>query len=45
MVIELEAVDRTTFVQALAVENRPDLRPAIGTTAGGIADHGRRQSQ
>lgn len=33
MVIELELVDRTTFVQALAVENRPDLRPAVGTTA------------
>jgi N-acetylmuramoyl-L-alanine amidase len=33
MVIELESVDRTTFVQALAVENRPDLRPAVGTTA------------
>jgi N-acetylmuramoyl-L-alanine amidase len=30
MVIELEAVDRTAFVQGLAVENRPDLRPAIG---------------
>lgn len=29
MVIELEAVDRTTFVQGLAVENRPELRPAI----------------
>lgn len=29
MVIELEAVDRTTFVQSLAVENRPELRPAI----------------
>jgi N-acetylmuramoyl-L-alanine amidase len=33
MVIELESVDRTAFVQALAVENRPDLRPAIGTAA------------
>ncbi|SFL59117.1 N-acetylmuramoyl-L-alanine amidase [Bradyrhizobium sp. NFR13] len=33
MVIELESVDRTTFVQALAVENRPDLRPAVGTAA------------
>ncbi len=33
MVIELESVDRTTFVQALAVENRPDPRPAVGTTA------------
>ena len=33
LVIELEAVDRTAFVQALAVENRPDLRPAIGPAA------------
>jgi N-acetylmuramoyl-L-alanine amidase len=32
LVLELEAVDRTAFVQSLAVENRPDLRPAIGTT-------------
>jgi N-acetylmuramoyl-L-alanine amidase len=31
LVLELEAVDRTTFVQLLAAENRPDLRPAIGT--------------
>jgi N-acetylmuramoyl-L-alanine amidase len=33
LVLELEAVDRTAFVQSLAVESRPDLRPAIGTTA------------
>jgi N-acetylmuramoyl-L-alanine amidase len=30
LVLEFEAVDRTTFVQSLAVEGRPDLRPAIG---------------
>jgi N-acetylmuramoyl-L-alanine amidase len=30
LVLELEAVDRTSFVQSLATENRPDLRPAIG---------------
>src|SRR5206468_1246786 len=30
LVIELEAVDRTAFVQSLAAESRPDLRPAIG---------------
>ncbi len=29
LVLELEQVDRTTFVQSLAVENRPELRPAI----------------
>ena len=33
LVLELEAVDRTTFVQSLAVESRPELRPAIGTSA------------
>lgn len=33
MVVELESVDRTAFVQGLAVENRPDLRPAIGTAS------------
>jgi N-acetylmuramoyl-L-alanine amidase len=32
LVLEFEAVDRTTFVQSLAAENRPDLRPAIGTS-------------
>jgi N-acetylmuramoyl-L-alanine amidase len=33
MVLELEEVDRTTFVQSLAAEGRPDLRPAISDTA------------
>jgi N-acetylmuramoyl-L-alanine amidase len=33
LVIELEAVDRTAFVQSLASESRPDLRPAIGGEA------------
>jgi N-acetylmuramoyl-L-alanine amidase len=32
LVLELEAVDRTTFVQSLAAESRPNLRPAIGTS-------------
>ncbi len=32
LVLELEAVDRTTFVQSLAAESRPALRPAVGTT-------------
>ncbi|MDB5656037.1 MAG: N-acetylmuramoyl-L-alanine amidase [Tardiphaga sp.] len=32
LVVELEAIDRTSFVQTLAVDNRPDLRPAIGVT-------------
>jgi N-acetylmuramoyl-L-alanine amidase len=29
LVLELEAVDRTAFVQSLASDNRPELRPAI----------------
>jgi len=29
LVLEFEEVDRTTFVQSLAAENRPQLRPAI----------------
>jgi N-acetylmuramoyl-L-alanine amidase len=29
LVLELEGVDRTAFVQSLAPENRPELRPAI----------------
>jgi N-acetylmuramoyl-L-alanine amidase len=32
-VLELEEVDRTTFVQSLAVESRPELRPAIADAA------------
>jgi N-acetylmuramoyl-L-alanine amidase len=32
LVLELEEVDRTAFVQSLAVESRPDLRPAIADT-------------
>jgi N-acetylmuramoyl-L-alanine amidase len=33
LVLELEAVDRTSFVQSLAPENRPELRPAIADAA------------
>ena len=29
LVLELEQVDRTTFVQSLAAESRPELKPAI----------------
>jgi N-acetylmuramoyl-L-alanine amidase len=29
LVLELEEVDRTTFVQSLSVDSRPELRPAI----------------
>jgi N-acetylmuramoyl-L-alanine amidase len=33
LVLELEEVDRTSFVQSLAAENRPELRPAIAEAA------------
>jgi N-acetylmuramoyl-L-alanine amidase len=33
LVLELEEVDRTSFVQSLAAEMRPQLRPAIADTA------------
>jgi N-acetylmuramoyl-L-alanine amidase len=34
LVLELEEVDRTTFVQSLAAESRPELRPAIADATG-----------
>lgn len=37
MVIELEAVDRTTFVQSLGAESRPELRPAVGVVEASAA--------
>ena len=33
LVLELEEVDRTTFVQSLAAESRPELRPALAEAA------------
>ena len=33
LVLELEEVDRTTFVQSLKAESRPELRPAIASAA------------
>jgi len=33
LVLELEEVDRTAFVQSLAAESRPELRPAIADAA------------
>jgi N-acetylmuramoyl-L-alanine amidase len=33
LVVELEEVDRTTFVQALGVESRPELKPAVADAA------------
>jgi N-acetylmuramoyl-L-alanine amidase len=37
LVLELEEVDRTTFVQSLAAESRPALRPAIADAAAAAA--------
>lgn len=31
LVLELEAVDRTTFVQSLSADSRPELRAAVGS--------------
>jgi len=33
LVVELEEVDRTTFVQSLGVESRPELKPAVADAA------------
>jgi N-acetylmuramoyl-L-alanine amidase len=37
LVLELEEVDRTTFVQSLGVESRPELRPAIAEAVSAAA--------
>jgi N-acetylmuramoyl-L-alanine amidase len=37
LVLEFEEVDRTTFVQSLSAENRPELRPAIAVAAASAA--------
>jgi N-acetylmuramoyl-L-alanine amidase len=37
LVLELEEVDRTTFVQSLAAESRSELRPAIADATGVVA--------
>lgn len=36
LVLELEKVDRTTFVQSLGAESRPELKPAISDTVASI---------
>ena len=36
LVLELEQVDRTAFVQSLSAENRPELKPAITDTTAAI---------
>jgi N-acetylmuramoyl-L-alanine amidase len=40
LVLELQEVDRTSFVQALAAASRPELRPAIGDAADTAAVEG-----
>ena len=40
LVLEFEEVDRTAFVQLLAPENRPELRPAIADANAGAANAG-----
>ena len=42
LVLELEEVDRTAFVQSLAAESRPELRPAIADRADPPLRHRRR---
>ena len=37
LVLEFEEVDRTAFVQSLAPENRPELRPAIADANAAVA--------
>lgn len=37
LVLEFEEVDRTTFVQSLAPESRPELKPAIADAAPSVA--------
>ena len=37
LVLEFEEVDRTTFVQSLAPESRPELKPAIADAAASVA--------
>ena len=40
LVLEFEEVDRTAFVQLLAPESRPELRPAIADANAGVANAG-----
>lgn len=37
LVLEFEETDRTSFVQLLGTESRPELRPGIGTAASAVA--------
>jgi N-acetylmuramoyl-L-alanine amidase len=37
LVLELEEVDRTAFVQSLSADSRPELRPAIAATKDSVA--------
>jgi N-acetylmuramoyl-L-alanine amidase len=37
LVLEFEEIDRTSFVQLLGAESRPELRPGIGGAVGAVA--------
>jgi N-acetylmuramoyl-L-alanine amidase len=37
LVLEFEEIDRTSFVQSLGAESRPELRPGIGGAVGAVA--------
>ena len=43
LVLEFEEVDRTAFVQSLAPESRPELRPAIADANAAVAPARRRR--
>ena len=45
LVLELEQVDRTTFVQSLGAENRPELKPAISECGGDRPGRAERRRQ
>jgi len=39
LIIELESVDRATFMQSVSAENRPELRPAVETVTAAAAEN------
>jgi len=45
LVLELEEIDRTAFVQSLAPENRPELRPAIAEANAAVVPSAARPAQ
>jgi N-acetylmuramoyl-L-alanine amidase len=45
LVLELEEIDRTAFVQSLSAENRPELRPAIAEANAAVVPSAARPAQ